>query len=348
MYKPFISVIIPVYNCEKYIAGSIYSILNQPCKDLEVVVVNDGSTDNTDKIVQKIADIDNRVKYYKKQNSGVSDTRNLAIEKSSGDYIAFLDADDIWCKNFYDQNLRNEIKEKEADIFSFNFIEADYKMNKGLITYIRGLDNNKFSYFENHFCSYIYKAKLIQKNHIIFTSQLSIDEDHLFCLDAFMHANDVIPIKKEIFIYRNNPNSLSHTSFDKIRHYLDVVNLWEQRIQRSNNSDYKIVCLRNILMSAMRYIEVSSKFGQSYEKSLEILEDKVSFDLNLLDNKEIFVNQPYFLNLQNNIKYIVKNNNKKISFFRIENFFKQFKFIRYLYYVILQKKSYKLDIRKYV
>jgi glycosyltransferase involved in cell wall biosynthesis len=110
MYKPFISVIIPVYNCEKYIAGSIYSILNQPCKDLEVVVVNDGSTDNTDKIVQKIADIDNRVKYYKKQNSGVSDTRNLAIEKSSGDYIAFLDADDIWCKNFYDQNLRNEIK----------------------------------------------------------------------------------------------------------------------------------------------------------------------------------------------------------------------------------------------
>jgi glycosyltransferase involved in cell wall biosynthesis len=87
------------------------------------VVVNDGSTDNTDKIVQKIADVDNRVKYYKKQNSGVSDTRNLATEKSSGDYIAFLDADDIWCKNFYDQNLRNEIKWKEADIFSLILYE---------------------------------------------------------------------------------------------------------------------------------------------------------------------------------------------------------------------------------
>ncbi|PCJ89757.1 MAG: hypothetical protein COA57_00970 [Flavobacteriales bacterium] len=103
--NPLVSIIIPAYNAEKYIAETIQSVINQTYTNWELIIVNDGSTDNTEKIAQAYVEKDQRIKYIYQENAGVSVARNKGVENSQGDYVAFLDADDIWCR----QNLEKKV-----------------------------------------------------------------------------------------------------------------------------------------------------------------------------------------------------------------------------------------------
>ena len=92
---PKISVIVPVYNTERYLSKCLDSILNQTYDDIEVIVVNDGSTDNSELIIKEYVNkFPNKLKYYKKENGGLSDARNYGVEKAIGDYLCFVDSDD--------------------------------------------------------------------------------------------------------------------------------------------------------------------------------------------------------------------------------------------------------------
>ena len=97
---PKVSIIIPVYNAEKYLKDTLNSVINQTYNDFEVIALNDGSKDNSLSILNEYASKDNRFIVIDKPNSGVSDTRNLGILKASGEYIACLDADDLYSPNF--------------------------------------------------------------------------------------------------------------------------------------------------------------------------------------------------------------------------------------------------------
>lgn len=97
MYK--VSVITPAYNCEKFLKSTIQSVLNQTYQNWEMIIVDDGSTDNTYSLALEYAKQDERIKVLKnKENSGIGFTRNVAIENANGRYLAFLDADDLWSK----------------------------------------------------------------------------------------------------------------------------------------------------------------------------------------------------------------------------------------------------------
>ena len=99
MSNSLISVIIPAYNCSKLIPNAIESVLGQTYSNLELIVVDDGSTDNTAEIILNYKNYNNNMKYIYQNNGGVSKARNTGIKQSVGEYIAFLDADDIWDKN---------------------------------------------------------------------------------------------------------------------------------------------------------------------------------------------------------------------------------------------------------
>ncbi|MGJ5628760.1 glycosyltransferase family 2 protein [Nostoc sp. CALU 1950] len=103
---PLVSVIIPAYNAEKYIAETLHSVINQFYQNIEILVVNDGSQDRTGEIVRVIAEKDKRVILLEQQNAGVAAARNLAIKKSQGEFIAPIDADDIW----YPENLKKQVQ----------------------------------------------------------------------------------------------------------------------------------------------------------------------------------------------------------------------------------------------
>ena len=153
MKEPKISIIIPVYNVEKYLKRCIKSVLNQDYKNLEIYLVDDGSTDNSGNLCDYYAEIDNRIKVIHKTNGGLSSARNAALEKVSGKYLTFIDSDDYVAKN-YISILYKTLYENEAQIsvccelrFKLDnsnkeiFYEAPYKKYEGVkaLTIIEGL-----------------------------------------------------------------------------------------------------------------------------------------------------------------------------------------------------------------
>ena len=119
-----ISIIIPIYNNEKFISRCLDSIINQTYKKIEIIIVNDGSTDKSLDVISKYEKKDNRIKVINKKNEGVSIARNIGIESSKGDYITFVDADD-WLELDAIEKLYIEITEKNVDV-----VRGNYYINK--------------------------------------------------------------------------------------------------------------------------------------------------------------------------------------------------------------------------
>ena len=114
-----ISIIVPVYNVEKYLEKCVNSIVNQTYKNLEIILVDDGATDSSGKLCDELAKIDNRIKVYHKENGGLSDARNYGVEKSTGEYIGFVDSDDYIDAEMYEK-LYEAIKKENVDVAECN------------------------------------------------------------------------------------------------------------------------------------------------------------------------------------------------------------------------------------
>ena len=115
-----ISIIVPVYNVEQYLEKCINSIINQTYKNLEIILVDDGATDNSGKMCDELAKTDNRIKVYHKENGGLSDARNYGVERAIGEYIGFVDSDDYIDEEMYEK-LYGAIKKEDVDVAECNF-----------------------------------------------------------------------------------------------------------------------------------------------------------------------------------------------------------------------------------
>ena len=124
-----VSIIVPVYNVEKYLSKCIESLINQTYTNIEILLINDGSTDNSKKICEQFKEKDSRIKLINKENGGLSDTRNKGLQEAIGKYIAFVDSDDYINENTVEDNLKTAI-EKNADIVIFCFKYKRCKKNK--------------------------------------------------------------------------------------------------------------------------------------------------------------------------------------------------------------------------
>ena len=120
MAKPKVSIIVPVYNVEKYLEKCLDSLVMQTLKDTEIIVVNDGSTDSSSEIIKKYEEKYENIKSYSKKNGGLSDARNYGLKYVTGEYVAFLDSDDYVDKTLYEKMYNKAIEEK-AD-----YVECDY------------------------------------------------------------------------------------------------------------------------------------------------------------------------------------------------------------------------------
>lgn len=123
-----ISIIVPVYNVEKYLEKCVYSILNQSYKNLEVILVNDGSNDNSGKICDELSREDSRIRVYHKDNGGLSDARNYGVAKANGEYVGFVDSDDYIDQYMY-ENLYKAIRKYNTQIAECGITRV-YKNNK--------------------------------------------------------------------------------------------------------------------------------------------------------------------------------------------------------------------------
>ena len=126
MKKHLVSIVVPVYNVEKYLKRCVDSIINQSYNNIEILLVDDGSTDSSGKICDDYLKKDSRIKVIHKQNGGLSDARNFGIDKSTGDYLSFIDSDD-WIEKDMIMNLFNSIINEKSDI-SIEFMIIKKKM----------------------------------------------------------------------------------------------------------------------------------------------------------------------------------------------------------------------------
>jgi glycosyltransferase involved in cell wall biosynthesis len=186
-----ISVIIPVYNGENTITRCLNSVVEQSYRKLEIIVVDDGSTDHTATVVKKFCQNFNHIKYVYQQNQGVSVARNTGIETSSGEYILFIDADD-WVEDEYISSLFKVISTENADMsFSSWIIDMDKVMlYDSLNNYgyqFDGSAQTMFQFYITHRTGCapwgkLFKRKIIESEHIRFKQGLPIAEDYLFLL----------------------------------------------------------------------------------------------------------------------------------------------------------------------
>ncbi|MBM6691184.1 glycosyltransferase [Fusobacterium mortiferum] len=202
-----ISVIVPVYNVEKYIKQCLESIVNQTYRNLEVIVVNDGTKDNSMEIVEEFLS-DKRIKVINKENGGLSSARNRGIEEATGDYISFVDSDDYLKLNMYEiliNNLNNE------DILVFNYTRVDNRTNniqkeKYLDTrYLCNLSSNEsylYSELENVCWNKLYKIEYIKKNKFSFLEILY--EDAFWKVETIFSTSKIKLIDEALYYYRIN------------------------------------------------------------------------------------------------------------------------------------------------
>lgn len=184
-----ISVIVPVYNVEKYLSRCIDSIINQTYLDIEVLLIDDGSTDSSGKICDEYAKKDNRIRVFHLENGGVSLARNYGIDKSNGDFICFVDSDDWLEKNALEEML-SFIKEQgvELGIFSFRSefgkTHKDYFIDELSCTPKELFQNaNNLKSFNGLVCSpcnKLYKSKIIKDNNLSFNNKIKFGEDFIF------------------------------------------------------------------------------------------------------------------------------------------------------------------------
>lgn len=127
--EDLISIVVPVYNVEKYLKKSIESILNQTYQNIEILLVDDGSTDSSGKICESFSKVDPRIRVFHKENGGLSDARNFGIEQMKGQYVAFIDSDDYISKD-YVWKLYSSIKNNDSEVSICSFLLVDEKGEK--------------------------------------------------------------------------------------------------------------------------------------------------------------------------------------------------------------------------
>ncbi len=217
------SVIVPVYNVEKYLARCLDSILNQTCADFEIIVVNDGSPDNSQKIIDEYAaNYPDKLKAFTKENGGLSDARNFGVAKASGDYILFVDSDDYIHKDTLSL-LKKEIENSSADVIGFNLAVVNDEgvkidiMSKPQFSSLSGqeaiisLVNSKKSF--EAACGFAYKAKFWRQQNFSFIKGIYHEDFALIPL-VILLANKVSCIDADIYFYVNTDNSITRTQTD--------------------------------------------------------------------------------------------------------------------------------------
>lgn len=226
-----ISIIIPVYNSEKYLEACIKSVLNQSYTDFELLLINDGSSDNSGKICDRFASQDKRIRCFHRQNTGVGNTRNFGIEQARGEWICFIDSDDEVRPNYL---IAFDTESTCADIVitGINFINVQTSnvIRKECYTpsIIRpDIDRNALVPFLTVGFPFAkaYRRDFLIKNQLRFPTDISFHEDHVFVLDCFLSCK-AVEIKENVtYLYRID---YSQQSLSKKKHP------WQKHWKASN------------------------------------------------------------------------------------------------------------------
>ena len=251
-----VSVIVPIYNVEKYLEKCLDSLVNQTLEDIEIILVNDGSTDNSGQIAKEyVSKYKEKIVYLEKQNGGLSDARNYGLEYAKGDYISFVDSDDYISKNLYSELVR--YMEEDYDMVKFGILTVDLKNNKMI--------ENKSKQFENKTgeeafdilyktdkmtevaWGYLYKASFWKENNFKFTKDMYHEDFGLIPL-VILKAKKVASTNILGYYYVQSDKSITRNSDEKkkLKMSYDLLKFYDNMIKEIENYDISKKTKENI------------------------------------------------------------------------------------------------------
>lgn len=272
-----ITIIIPIYNAEKYLKQCLFSILTQTFSDFELLLINDGSIDESRKICDSYAAKDSRIKVFHKENGGVSSARNLGLEKANGEWIWFVDSDD-YIRNDALDNLQSATEKIDTDSIMFGyqkinstgksiyqFIEKGNTISLNQTQGLKALYKSSFYPYQGYVWSKVFKKSIIDDFHIRFDENIYFNEDRLFCFEYFSKIEKQITyILDDLYFYLDVPDSAMNdiskgynSKFETdIRAYIKM----QEIIKKENfHKVEKLARLGNIFASK-RLFEMRRKF----------------------------------------------------------------------------------------
>lgn len=289
---PSISIVVPVYKTrEVYLRQCIDSLINQTFKDIEIILVDDGSPDNAGVICDEYAEKDPRIKVIHQQNQGVSVARNVGIEKATGKWITFVDADDFVEHNMCDV-IYHEAEKTKVDILIFasyictlagreknSYFAEDYRLfshsDKEEIEL--QIINNKVAPFTPKFGSVgwtwgkLYRLDFLKRNRLSYKVGLKRAQDVVFNLHAFERANNILYIDRFLYNYRSNHSSAMNRYIENVWGYFQIVlDEFMDFIKRNNKTDLFYLAYNMKVVSFICEALRNDYFNKQNPKSLKV------------------------------------------------------------------------------
>lgn len=250
-YPYKISVIMPIYNTEKYLDESLKTVENQTLKNIEIICVNDGSKDGSLKIMEEHAAKDDRIKIINKENGGVCSARNVGIRAAQGEYISFIDSDDL-IPDYALEKAYNDLKKYKVDVVSFGlkmFVDGEdsgmsslnYDPSKVKVCERSKNQNPFYDMAENtgYIVTKVYKRSLIVDNNIWFKEGVTHYEDQLFNLLLFPFVTKMVQDDNIFYLYRTNRPGSAVTEFNAKKVLTASTKVSEELIDHFDRFDFE-------------------------------------------------------------------------------------------------------------
>ena len=325
---PTVSVIVPVYRVEKYLRRCMESILKQTYSDFEIIVVDDGSTDECPLICDEYAKKDKRITVIHKNNGGLSSARNAGLDIANGEYILFVDSDDYIKPNLLETCL-NKIKETNCDSVRFGYEKIDEKFN---ITRTRRPHDFSYSFLTseeklNFLCnvllsyaipftawSCLFKNDIIKKHHLRFVSERIIySEDTFFSSLYTFHSSTCVAIDESLYVYQDNKYSLMGNYKSQKVLLINKCVEWSKRLFELCEDEY---IKEHFYFVAVAFYKNEFRFNASKDNV-----KKITRSIKVLDDKKYFSNQFKTYYYATKAEYRLKHGRKQS--------FKYFSFVKY-------------------
>lgn len=276
-----LSIILPVYNTGHLVEKAINSLLNLKNIDLEILCMNDGSTDNSWEKLQEIEKKYNQVKLINKQNEGLSMTRNRGIQEASGDYVYFLDSDDWVNTEIFDELLSYCHEGYDIIHGNFNYVYEDgtIKANKAQLEGIYtgqeflclGLLQDKISMAS---CINIFKRDFLMKHDLLFLPGI-YHEDEEFNLRVFSYAERVISKDLTFHMYLQRSNSISNDKSKEAKRFNDVITIYESIMNFLSESTHISKAYEQMCSTYVSFIILLSYAKQNNQETMKASEQKI-------------------------------------------------------------------------
>ena len=275
---PLISLIIPCYNAQQTLKKCLDSVIQQSYTNLEIILVDDGSTDESSKIYEEFQSKDERLKIYKQENSGVSKARNKGVAIATGAYICFVDSDD-WVETNYCSELYDLLVKENADI---SIVEASYEDELGNVVFNKPTSEEKIfdgkralallledEVIQSHPWGKLYKAPFLK--NVNFPENLKGFEDYSTLFKIFDKAVKVVKSNEKLYHYIQHDDSLSHnlspeTAYHFYLAIMEVFKFWENTTPLKNQGKIRKNIVRKLLMVLKRILRNTTEEEMRPEK----------------------------------------------------------------------------------